>query len=191
MRSLGKVLWDSFKSIRGPTVTVLGVIGFFLIFFQIEDNPTVGVKWMVLLGVILLVVIATLFDAVNSLIKESTPPYPELRMSVQEESVAKGVTLLFTPSRIFMAGQVVSLWHTNEGGMQRSLGLGEVSLIQDNGMIQVSPLDGPREREEIWEGIRGNDVNVLGSVTVRPIVLRPAPVSEYEPPLLDEDVKDA
>ena len=92
------------------------------------------------------------------------------------EGTAGTVTLVLDRSALFGFNALVTIYHVErleqgrEDLFERAIGVGRVSNIQQNGLIQVLVLVEVPLHAELWQRVRNREAGVIGQLVVKPSV---------------------
>ena len=75
--------------------------------------------------------------------------------------------LVLEPSKLFSHNSIVAIYYI-EDQFEKLIGLGTVSNIQENGLIQVAVIEYLPERDETWKAILSNKADKIKSLIVKP-----------------------
>lgn len=189
--SFWDTLWDSYKAVNGPFITVVVPVAVSVVLFLITG---VGFWWKValsvgaLLCVALFILLLALFDAARKNYKgyaEAQEKYEEANERLQNplprilQSRASGprepfeVVCLLEPSELFSQDNLVSFYDVGDEGLEVLIGVGAVQNVQTlDKKIQVAltwPADG--YQEQVNE-LKGNNAAALKRTRVKPTVPR-------------------
>jgi len=172
-----KVLWhelyEAFKRVNGYAMSAVGVCVAVVLFLVLPGSKiSIGILVPVTIPVILLLI--TIFDCALSCTRRMATRLPEVIHAYQPSAPYSDAlaTLLLNESSIFAHGAMVSIF-TRANDFERLIGLGFVSTIQENGLIQVCVLDGTKidtVTEEIWHRILQNNKDELQLLLVKPSI---------------------
>ncbi len=178
MDSLGRDVWTSFKAVFGPILTG---VGFLLALLGSLYAPAavipISVIWLAVAG---LVVLAALFTALNMVLaarRAAGGRLPKTRDVVLAAQGTTGtVTLVLDRSALFGFNALVTIYYVErlrqgrEDVFERLIGVGRVSNIQQNGLIQVLVLVEVPLHAELWQRVQNREASVIGQLAVKPSV---------------------
>ncbi|MGD0696312.1 MAG: hypothetical protein ABSB82_15780 [Terriglobia bacterium] len=166
-------IYESFSKVQGWLLAVLGIV-ISIVAFVFVPSTAVTLKVIVPIGAVILIVIAILIDLSIRLYRRAKKPLPRVRFglappSSYPESVA---ILLLDSSDLFGQDSIVSIYRLEEQ-FERFAGLGFVSTIQENGLVQVIVTEAyATDDEDFWKGVRGNNGTMLSTLSVKPFITR-------------------
>jgi len=163
-------LYEAFRRVNGYAMGAIGllvtVVGIFLL-----PSWSLSARLLVPIGVIVLIVILTLLDAVYDLrlrrarlprvIRANPPgaPYGGAR-----------AMLLLEKSELYSHDSVVSVY-SRQKDFELLIGVGFVATVQQNGLIQVAVDSIPDDAvAETWQRVLQNNVDELSQLLVKPSV---------------------
>ena len=173
MNRLFEEIYDAFKRVNGYALGAIGLI-ISIVPYIWDMNKTFSIKFLLPLGVILVITVIVLFDFSIHCFKNMTAKSPRARRALPPQPLYEGtiLTLLIDPSDLFGTDAMVSIYRRHEE-YEVLIGIGFVSTIQDNGLIQVcvqSSTDS--DLTDIWEKIKQNNRDELDRLIVKPTVPR-------------------
>lgn len=173
MNRLCEEIYAAFKRVNGYALGAIGII-VSLVPYMWDMNKTFSIKLLLPLGVILVITLVVLFDFSIHCFQRMTTKSPRVRRALPPQPLYQGtiLTLLLDASDLFGTNAMVSIYRRHEE-YEVLIGIGFVSTIQDNGLIQVcvqSSTDS--DLTDIWEKIEQNNRDELARLIVKPTVPR-------------------
>jgi hypothetical protein len=168
--SLLSELYEAFRRVNGYALSAVGlvvtVLGVVLI-----PSWSVSVRLLVPLGVIILIVVLTLLDAVHDLRLRRARLPKVIRANPPGTLYGSArAVLLLEKSELFSHDSVVSVYSRKQD-FEQLIGVGFVSTVQQNGLVQVAV--GPTSDEsadETWQRVLQNNRDELSQLLVKPSV---------------------
>ncbi len=168
-RSIWELIWTCFRSTTGFLTGVVALaLGFIL--WLAKPTTTVPLPCVIFTAVLVVWIIAALFESVRVAFRGIRAPLPEVKISYEEPRPGGGTdfVLLMEPSELFSHGIGVSIFSLSAEGYERFIGFGQVLNIQDNGKIQVRVGSLFPGLDELEAKIRGRETLTLKSLRVKP-----------------------
>src|SRR5215203_3186139 len=141
-RTFRGVLWSSFKSVYGPILAVVGVVGGlvgYVLAFQENTPARLAVAGSVVLLSLLLTLLFTLYNAAHEMYEASERPLPRV-IHGREHFAGMDAELVcvLEPSVLFSPDILVSLYKVDGEEIEEPIGAGTVVNVQADGKIQVA-----------------------------------------------------
>ena len=172
--------WNSFKSLYGPVLTVLGVlltgIGFFY-----APTEQLNWKWAIAFLSFLCIIFAVLVDMLMKARTVGRSRLPKIITSVFNgpdqdsiDSINPSITLLMDSSELFGFNVMASIYYNQRFGgpkgdvFERLIGFGRISNIQEDKRMQLVVLRAQMEHMDIWRRIKQQEPEVLDQIVVKP-----------------------
>jgi hypothetical protein len=86
------------------------------------------------------------------------------------------VLLILDPSELFGVNLMVTIYYANrleqagDAIIEQLIGVGRVSNVQQNGLIQIRVLSEVGAHAELWRRVRSREVGTITQIVVRPSV---------------------
>ena len=176
MGAFWKDAWTSHKAVIGPLATgaalLLALLG------SVWDpgvKVTFGLIW---LAVFLLVTASVFLTLVNMTIaaRRAARIGPPRAIHSFVSDQAGPVTLVLGKSALFGVNIYVTIYYIEslilgqDFVFEQAVGIGRVSNIQENGLIQVSVLREMPYHADLWQRIRNREMTTVGQVTIKPSI---------------------
>ena len=172
--SIWQDLWASFKAVFGPVATMAALaLAVWGGLYPPAATVQVSVIWIV---VAVIVFATTLLSSWNMVTVARRQARAELPRTLGAFPVVGGnATLLLDRSELFGFNVLVAIYYTETvggraGTLERLIGVGRVSNVQQNGLIQVTVLREFEGHEERWRTILARDATPLEHIVVKPSV---------------------
>jgi hypothetical protein len=181
MSGVWKDIWTSLKTVWGvtaPTVALgLAILGSL---WDPGIKVQIGVIW---LAVIALIIVSALATAIKMVLetRRSAQPNPPRAVYVHvlpatADATNQALILVMERSRQFGVNILVTVYY--EEGLavgraeifERTIGIGRVINIQENGLIQVRLLREVSNHGDLWQRIRNRDTATLSNVIIKPSI---------------------
>jgi hypothetical protein len=170
LRSLGTLIWSSFKGSAGATVGLLGTLATFASWF-IKSNSFLPLSWLVGVTITGIAVIVTLFESTRRALNHVAHPFPLVKLALSEPtSKGKTIILLLDSSPLFSPGLLVSFYLRVQEQYESLIGSGVVQNVQDDGLIQIRVSSFTSNNLEWTEKILANDASYLKCLLIKPYV---------------------
>ena len=168
--------WLAFKAVFGPILTgvafLLALLG---PLYGPDQIVRVGLIWIAVGGIVALVGALTLTNMLFEARRKCRQPLPRT-ITALSEAAADPVTLILDPSELFGSNQFVSIYYNElldvgrKEAFERLIGVGRVSNVQQNGLIQVMVLMELPIHSDLWQRIRNREVATLTQIVVKPSI---------------------
>ena len=163
-----KILYESFRRIHGPSLTIVA-IAISAADFWFGPDQKIALKWLLPFALLGIITIALLIDVAV----RAHRVLPSVRSSgpstVHGNSIA---SLLVSPSPLFGQDALVSIF-AKQGDFEVFKGMGYVLTIQENGFIHVVvQSEGNAKDDEFWKKIQNNNADTLKTLMVKPTISR-------------------
>jgi hypothetical protein len=172
-------LWKQFAHLQswmGGVIALAASVGFFLLAPEAKVSAGYMVAAILLSFVIIITLIRGVLDAIElhnriafDLSGQATPKLKQA-MDLPSTQQTDDFLLLLEPSSLFPLGACVSFYYF-EDNFEQFIGLGKVTRIQVDGMVQVLLVWYPPGHKKILEKIQANDTTYLSRIMVMPYVL--------------------
>lgn len=149
--------------------TVITIILAVLAFFAVPSDKNISLSWFIILILIFLFIFLLLLRIIWLVYIDTSKKMPKVKYAGQQYS-NKGL-LLLEPSEFFSHNTLVAIYYS-ENELEVSIGLGEVSNIQENRLIQIKVETKSKAHEELWAKIFNNDAAEICKLIVKPYVPR-------------------
>lgn len=168
--------WLAFKAVFGPILTGAAFLLALLGPLYVPDRIVrVGLIWIAVGGIVALVGALTLTNMLFEARRKCRQPLPRT-ITALSEAAADPVTLILDPSELFGSNQFVSIYYNElldvgrKEAFERLIGVGRVSNVQQNGLIQVMVLMELPIHSDLWQRIRNREVATLTQIVVKPSI---------------------
>lgn len=169
--SVWQDLWESFRAVFGPVATVAALaLAVWGGLYPPAAKVQISIIWIVVAAI---VVAAALLTAWNMVAVARRQARGRLPRTLGAFPIAGGnTTLLLDRSELFGFNVLVAIYYTETVGgragvLERLIGVGRVSNIQQNGRIQITVLREFEGRARLWEMIRAHDTAPLERIVVK------------------------
>lgn len=165
-KSVWGLLWSSFLEIQ---TFWYGFFGFLLtiVFSVVTGKVLIPLYWSVAVIVILLLVTATLFRALEQVFND----YKHLRkpeiLSVQIDKRTNFIVCLFENSDLFATDLGVSFYYVDEYSFEVLIGAGYVKTVQNDGKVQVVINYSDPAYQDIVTRLGNGDRQVIEKILIR------------------------
>ncbi|PYT04252.1 MAG: hypothetical protein DMF60_15840, partial [Acidobacteria bacterium] len=153
----------------------IGIVGVVLaIVFSNVDLSWRMILLILLVCVIILVALAhSTFELLQKLREAEWRP-PRIRTVLKPPKQGKNAPLLciVEPSDLFYHDALVSIYCTDQFDVEHLIGIGNVVIIQDDGLIQVELILPIETQREVVELLSNNNAGTLQRTKVRPNIPR-------------------
>jgi len=180
--SVWQDLWASFKAVFGPVATVAALaLAVWGGLYPPAAAIQISIIWIVVAVIVVIMALATAWDMVATARRHVRQRLPGVRAALllgEDPAVpaAAPVTLLLDRSELFGSNLLVTIFYNQplRGGpaesVERPIGVGRVSNIQQDGRIQILVLLERAAEAETWQRIRCDEVATLAHIVVKPSV---------------------
>jgi hypothetical protein len=168
-RTFGSFLWSVFLDTQALIIDLcILLVG--LVVWWLSANEKIPTPIALPILVISVILICTFAIAAFKLFISDRCSPPKVRTVIDAASRPEGAPLLFIlePSEHLTVDVLVSFYFTDENEAEHRIGVGVVSNIQDNDLVQVEMIWRFDHYEALIEKLARNDVNVLRKVKVKP-----------------------
>jgi hypothetical protein len=170
--------WTSFKAVSGPILTgtafLLALLG---PLYAPAAAISISFIWLAVAGLVVLAVFLAALNMVLAARRAAGGRLPKTRdVVLAAEGTTGTVTLVLDRSALFGFNALVTIYHVErleqgrEDVFERLIGVGRVSNIQQNGLIQVLVLVEVPLHAELWQRVRSREASVIGQLVVKPSV---------------------
>ncbi len=153
---------------------LIGVIGLALALFSSVylPNKTVSLGWVIPLGILVLIIIATLFNAAYTSYNLSEPTIPKVLYGRRNPTGKQDseILCLLEPSPLFAYDALVSIYYADQENFEQLVGIGKVANIQQDGKIQVLIFYIVEGQKETANHLATSNSTVLRKTIVKPNV---------------------
>lgn len=171
--SFWSIIYASFREIKGWSLAFIGII-LSLLFWHFSPNKSISLGWFVPIGVICLIIIITLSDAIYKNFKINRYILPKVLVGREPSTKTQGekVLCLLEPSELFSHDTLVSFYYIGDENFEQLIGIGTVINIQEDGKIQAVMIYSINEYEEKIKKLAKNDASILRKIRVKPNIPR-------------------
>ena len=168
-KSFNEVIWSSFTRIQG-TVALFISLGLALVLWIFKPDIQISLKWIFPFGLICVILMLTLYDAVHEALKINKYALPEIITVKKPRTCNNNVKplCLLKPSEFFHHGMLVSFYHIDGEKYEQLIGLGKVINIQTNGIIQVEMFHSIEGYGDEIKKLMDNNAHTLKNTQVKP-----------------------
>jgi hypothetical protein len=170
--------WASFKAVFGPILTgaafVLALLGPFYVPAAVIQ---VGLIWVAVASLVTLVVLLVAVNMIVAARRDASRRLPKTRYAaVAPQGTGGQITLILDRSELFGVNLIVTVYYTEhlEQGrdevIERLIGVGRVSNVQQNGLVQVLVLHEVPVHADLWQRIRNREAAAISQVVVKPSI---------------------
>jgi len=170
--------WKSFKAVSGPILTgaafLLALLG---PLYAPAATLAISLIWLAAVGLIVLAVLLAMLNMVLAARRAAGGRLPKTRdVVLAAEGTTGTVTLVLDRSALFGFNALVTIYHVErldqgrEDVFERLIGVGRISNIQQNGLIQVLVLVEMPLHAELWQRVRNREASVIGQLVVKPSI---------------------
>jgi hypothetical protein len=170
--------WKSFKAVSGPILTgaafLLALLG---PLYAPAAALAISLIWLAAVGLIVLAVLLAMLNMVLAARRAAGGRLPKTRdVVLAAEGTTGTVTLVLDRSALFGFNALVTIYHVErldqgrEDVFERLIGVGRISNIQQNGLIQVLVLVEMPLHAELWQRVRNREASVIGQLVVKPSI---------------------
>jgi len=173
MRSLFAELYDAFRRVNGYAIGFVGLLAMLAAYIWLPETA-ISAKIFIPAAVVAIVLVITLFDCALHAVRQIGVRLPKvLRALTPGAPYADAIAiLLLEKSAIFSHDVMVSVY-TRADDFERLIGIGFVTTVQENGLIQVYVQDDQDEQtSEIWQRILQNNKDELALLLIKPSIPR-------------------
>lgn len=175
-RTFRGVLWASFKSVYGPVIAVVGLVGALVVYvFAFPDDILARLAVAGAIGIltVALVLLFTLYNAAHEMYEANASPLPRV-IHGMEPFAGMDVVLVcvLEPSQLFSPDILVALYKMNRQDIEEPIGVGTVVNVQDDGKIQVAMTQVFWGHTNYADRLKRNEAAALESTRVKPNVPR-------------------
>ena len=182
--SVWQDLWQSFRAVFGPLATgaalALAVWGGL---YPPAAAVQISIIWIVVAVIVVVMALATAWDMVATARRQARQRLPGVRAAflLGEDPAAALVTLLLDRSDLFGSNLLVTIFYNEPlrgrpaESLERPIGVGRVSNVQQDGRIQILVLREHATEAETWQRIRRDEAATLAHIVVKPSVAYGAP----------------
>ncbi len=158
--------------VHGPPVGIVGAI--LAIAFSSVDLSWRLILLTLLACVIIVAALAHSTFELQSRLREAKWRPPRIRtvLRLPQEGENAPLLCIVEPSDLFYHDALVSIYCTDQFGVEHLIGIGTVVIIQDDGLIQVELIRPIETQREVVELLRNNNASTLERTKVRPNVPR-------------------
>ena len=178
MDSFWQDAWKSFKAVSGPILTgaafLLALLG---PLYAPAATLAISLIWLAAVGLIVLAVLLAMLNMVLAARRAAGGRLPKTRdVVLAAEGTTGTVTLVLDRSALFGFNALVTIYHVErldqgrEDVFERLIGVGRISNIQQNGLIQVLVLVEMPLHAELWQRVRNREASVIGQLVVKPSI---------------------
>lgn len=176
MGAFWKDAWKSHKAVVGPLANAAALLLALLgSFWDPGVKVPIGLIWLAVFVLVTASVFATLVNM--TLVARRLAKAGPLRAIHAFAADPTGVvTLVLGRSSLFGVNILVTVYYIEGLGagqkhtFERVIGIGQVSNVQENGLIQVQVLREAPNHIELWQRIRNCERMILGQVTIKPSI---------------------
>jgi hypothetical protein len=165
-----RILWDSFRNVVLPVLTVCGFALAWLAYAGISGDVKIPLYVAAALVSAGLLVMSALAEAVYRIQNASRPILPAILTVQAPRNERSGILCLLGPSPLFSVGMAVSFSWLDDHGFEVQVGFGQVLTVQQDGRVQAAltiPIPG---YQDTLSRMENNDKEVLEKILVRPYV---------------------
>ena len=136
---------------------------------------TVGLIWLAVFVLAFASVVATLVN-MTLLARRLARAGPPRAVHAFASDQASPVTLVLGKSALFGVNIYVTIYYIESVSpgqdfvFERTVGIGRVINVQENGLIQVVVLREMPHHADLWQRIRSREMTTLGQVTIKPSI---------------------
>lgn len=163
------MMWDrAYRSVITFFVALFGIVSFFgLLSFLVDPQKPVRIAWFFLIVSLFSAVLCSLIDVVASANSSVKTRMPRTRRYVEAPGKGQPALLIVESNWMFGTGVGVSIY-TQVQGIDRSIGIGFVESVKENGQIQVAVIEKEGAYEDVWSALSNNSPDSLANTFVRP-----------------------
>lgn len=165
-RSFLNIVVQNVASAFNIWATLISLILAFIAWWGISPEKSWPVRHVFLMIIFFTFVTLLLFRVAWATYKESGITLPSVKQATQYGTNQSGI-LILGPSKLFGHNSIVAIYYT-EDQFERLIGVGTVSNIQENGLIQVAVEQHLPECDEIWKAILLNKADKIKNLIVKP-----------------------
>lgn len=167
-----KEIYNSFLRVKGWVLTLVPLILSWLFWSYLPDT-NVSLRWIVPVALAVGILCITLFTCIHTLYHQKKHILPRVIQALRPQPLYKDTLalLLLSPSPLFGQESLVSIFKKNSD-FEILIGVGFVSAIQENEMIQVVVSKSINSDTKLWEIISANDQNLLKELIVKPSIVK-------------------
>ncbi len=177
MRSLGRDVWTSFKSVFGPVLTGAGIVLAILGPLYVPDKAIqISLIWVAVASLGILTLMLTAVNMVMAARQSVRPDAPRAIRALVSDTGKQRMTLVLGRSTEFGVNNLVTVYYEDHLSansaevLEQVIGVGRVIHTQENGLIQIRVLHEHLNHAELWQRIRGSDVAVPSRVVIKPSI---------------------
>ncbi len=147
-------------------VTVISLLLAIIAWWGTPAQTSWPIRYIFLMIIFFVFVVLLLFRVAWIIYKESGIALPAVKQATQYGPNQSGI-LVLGPSNLFGHNSIVAIYYT-EDQFERLIGMGIVSNIQENGLIQVVVERHLPECDDLWRGILSNKSDRIKNLIVKP-----------------------
>ena len=170
-KNLVGLIWLSFRRVQGPLLAVLAII-LAIVLWQFSPNKKVGLDIILPIGILVIVLIITLFESVYEALKMNRYILPKMILG---REMSSQLICILEPSPLFSHDALVSFYFND--GFEQFVGFGRVINVQEDGKIQVILINSLPDHSDIIKKLSLNDSTILSKMIVKPTV--PMSIQNY------------
>jgi len=171
--------WTSFKAVSGPVLAgaalVLALLG---PLYAPAAIVQISLIWVAVAGLITSIVLLTALNLTVSARQAARSRLPRARYAIVAGRPDEGpLTLVLDRSELFGVNLVVTIYYTDraepgddDAVIERLIGVGRVSNVQQNGLIQVLVLVEVPSHAGLWQRIRNREASTIAQIVVKPSI---------------------
>jgi hypothetical protein len=153
----------------------LGIVG--VILTIVFSNVELGWRLILLTLLVCVIFISALAQSVLELQRDLRdakwrPPRIRTVMRLPHQGEDAPLLCIVEPSDLFYHDALVSIYCTDQFGVEHLIGIGTVMIIQDDGLIQVELIWPIESQREVVELLSNNNATTLERTKVRPNIPR-------------------
>jgi hypothetical protein len=165
-RSFLNIVAQNIASAFNIWATIISLILAFIAWWGISPDKSWPVRYIFLMIIFFIFVTLLLFRVAWVIYKESGIALPSVKQATQYGANQSGILILGS-SKLFGHNSIVAIYYT-EDQFERLIGMGIVSNIQENGLIQVVVERHLPECDELWKAILSNKADKIKNLIVKP-----------------------
>lgn len=167
-----KEIYQSFLRTKGFVLGILPLAIAWLLWVY-QPDAAVKIKWAIPLIALFLIIIVVLLDCIYHLNNQAKHILPRVLQAREPHAIhsESHCLLLLSESPLFGQDSLVSIY-SRESDFEILIGVGFVTAIQENGLIQVVVIENSNEESSIWDKISNNDQTLLKKLIVKPSVVK-------------------
>jgi hypothetical protein len=171
-----KDIWTSLKAVVAATAAAVA-LGLALLGSLWDPGKTVqiGLIWLAVMVFVMIAVIAAAARMVSDA-RQTARGDPPRAIYVASPAADGPIVLIMSRSRQFGVNIFVTIYYEEILGagrrelFERTIGIGRVINVQENGLIQVQVLREVVNQSGLWQRIRSCEMAILSHVIIKPSI---------------------